>query len=39
MSNLSQPKPRIYKSQNMVPEDLVWEFGQNDPNPYVVNVN
>ena len=36
MTNLAQPKPRIYKSQNMIPEDLVWEFGQNDPNPYVV---
>jgi predicted dehydrogenase len=36
MSNLGQPKPRIYKSHNMVAEDLVWEFGPKDPNPYVV---
>lgn len=35
MTNLAEPKPRIYKSQNMVPEDLVWEFGQDDPNPYI----
>jgi len=36
MTNLGQPKPKIYKSQNMVPEDMIWEFGQNEPNPYVV---
>jgi len=35
MANLAQPKPRIYKSQNMVQEDMIWEFGQNDSNPYV----
>jgi len=35
MTSLGQPKPRIYKSQNMVPEELAWEFGQRDPNPYV----
>jgi hypothetical protein len=34
MASLQDPKPRIYKSQNMVKEDLVWEFGQSDPNPY-----
>jgi predicted dehydrogenase len=34
MESLGQPKTRIYKSHNMVPEDLVWEFGRNDPNPY-----
>jgi len=34
MTNLGQPKPKIYKSHNMVPEDLEWEFGGNDPNPY-----
>jgi len=36
MAGLSQPRPRIYKSQNMVPEECVWEFGKEDPNPYVV---
>ena len=34
MESLVDPKPRIYKSQNMVKENLVWEFGQPDPNPY-----
>jgi predicted dehydrogenase len=36
MSSLGQPKPRIYKNQDMVAENLVWEYGQNEPNPYVV---
>ncbi|MBN2593294.1 MAG: Gfo/Idh/MocA family oxidoreductase [Sedimentisphaerales bacterium] len=36
METLGEPKPKIYKSHNMVPEDLVWEFGRNDPNPYHV---
>lgn len=36
MQDLSQPNPRIYKSQRMVEEDLVWSFGKPDPNPYVV---
>jgi len=34
MESLAQPKTRIYKGHDMVPENLVWEFGQNDPNPY-----
>lgn len=34
MQDLSQPNPRIYKSQRMIDEDLVWSFGQPDPNPY-----
>jgi predicted dehydrogenase len=34
MATLGDPKPKIYKSHNMVKEDLVWEFGQPDPNPY-----
>jgi predicted dehydrogenase len=36
METLGEPKPKIYKSHNMVPENLVWEFGRNDPNPYRV---
>jgi len=36
MTNLGQPKPRIYKSHNMVDEDLVWQYGERDPNPYQV---
>ena len=34
MSSLGKPKPRIYRSHNMVPENLVWEFSQPEPNPY-----
>jgi predicted dehydrogenase len=34
MTNLAEPKPRIYKGQNMVKENLVWEYGRADPNPY-----
>jgi predicted dehydrogenase len=34
METLGDPKPKIYKSHNMVPENLVWEFGRPDPNPY-----
>jgi len=34
METLGEPKPKIYKSHNMVPENLIWEFGQSDPNPY-----
>jgi predicted dehydrogenase len=36
MTNLGQPKPRLYKNQQMTAENLVWEFDQNEPNPYVV---
>ncbi len=34
MTNLSTPDPKIYKSQRMVDEDLVWKYGQPDCNPY-----
>ena len=34
MSSLGDPKPKIYKSHNMVNKELTWEFGQPDPNPY-----
>jgi predicted dehydrogenase len=34
MTNLAEPKPRIYRGHNMVKENLVWEYGQDDPNPY-----
>jgi len=36
MTNLSRPLSRIYKSQNMVPEEMTWEFGKREANPYVV---
>jgi predicted dehydrogenase len=35
MTTLGAPKPRIYKSHNMVPQELVWEYGQEDCNPYI----
>ncbi|KPL24556.1 MAG: hypothetical protein AMJ75_03375 [Phycisphaerae bacterium SM1_79] len=34
MATLGDPKPKIYKSHNMIKKELVWEFGQPDPNPY-----
>ena len=34
MSSLSAPEPKIYKSQNMVPGEVVWEYGEADCNPY-----
>ncbi len=34
MTTLGEPKPRIYKSQNMASEELSWEYGQPDCNPY-----
>jgi predicted dehydrogenase len=34
MANLGQPQPKIYKSQNMVKDEIVWEYGQPDLNPY-----
>ncbi len=36
MATLGEPKPKIYRGHSMTPENLVWEFGQSDPNPYVV---
>jgi predicted dehydrogenase len=34
MATLAEPKSRIYKSQSMVPENLVWQSEGADPNPY-----
>jgi predicted dehydrogenase len=34
MATLGQPKPKIYKSHNMVAKELVWEYGKPDCNPY-----
>jgi predicted dehydrogenase len=36
MSDLGEPKPRIYNSQRIDEDKPVWEFGRNDPNPYEV---
>ncbi len=34
MTNLSQPAPKIYKSQRMVDDELVWQYAEPDPSPY-----
>jgi predicted dehydrogenase len=34
MASLNEPKPRIYKSQQMVDDQVVWKFDGADPNPY-----
>ncbi|MHC4622702.1 MAG: Gfo/Idh/MocA family protein [Planctomycetota bacterium] len=34
MTRLGVPKPRIYKSHNMVAQELSWEYDQRDCNPY-----
>ena len=34
MASLGDPKPRIYKGQNIVKADAVWDYGQREPNPY-----
>lgn len=36
MADLSEPRPCIYNSQRIGEDRPVWEFGQNDPNPYDV---
>ena len=36
MSSLGAPKPKIYNSQNMVAENLVWEDSVGETNPYDV---
>ena len=34
MASLGQPSPKIYKTQDMTKENVVWQFGKPDPNPY-----
>ncbi len=34
MASLGAPKPKIYRSHNMVPDELIWQYPQRDPNPY-----
>jgi len=36
MASLGAPKPKIYKSHNMVAEEMVWQYPQREPNPYQV---
>jgi len=39
MDNLGQAKSRLYKSQSMVPENLLWAYPDREPNPYVIEHN
>jgi len=34
MANLGDPKPRIYKNQQMTKDNVAWAYGQRDINPY-----
>jgi predicted dehydrogenase len=34
MSRSGSARPKIYKSHNMVAEELAWEYGRDDCNPY-----
>ena len=36
MAALGQPRPKIYKGQRMVKDELVWKYADNEPNPYQV---
>jgi len=36
MTALGQPKPKLFKSQRMVDDELLWKYGDNEPNPYHV---
>ena len=36
MATLGDPRPKIFKSQKMTKENVVWQFGKGDPNPYHV---
>jgi len=36
MDNLSKAKTRLYKNQQMVPENITWSFEGEEPNPYQV---
>jgi predicted dehydrogenase len=36
METLAQPRSRLFKSQKMTKENLIWQFPGDDPDPYVV---
>jgi len=36
MASLGAPRPKIYRSHNMVPAELLWQYPKRDPNPYQV---
>ena len=39
MESLGQAKSRLYKTQSMVPENLLWAYPEREPNPYQVEHN
>ena len=39
MDNLAQAKTRLYKTHSMVPENLIWAYPGQEPNPYQVEHN
>lgn len=34
MTSLADPQPKLYKSQKMTADQVIWEFPAPDPNPY-----
>lgn len=34
MTSLADPQPKLYKSQKMTADQVIWEFPGADPNPY-----
>jgi predicted dehydrogenase len=36
MTALGQPRPKIYKGQRMVEDQVIWKYPDNEPNPYQV---
>ena len=39
MANLGQPRTRLYKTHSMVPENLLWAYSEQEPNPYQVELD
>jgi len=39
MDSLAQAKTRLYKKQSMVPENLLWAYPGQEPNPYHIEHN
>ncbi len=39
MDNLGQAKSRLYKTHSMVPENQIWAYPGQEPNPYLVEHN
>ena len=39
MDNLGQARSRLYKTHSMVPEDLLWAYPGQEPNPYQVELD